>query len=143
MLSKQVAYAIRCLLYLAEQDGPVLIKDISKATNMPHPYLAKIVNTLSRNRYVQSQRGIGGGITLAKKPESITICDVCIAFNEPLLQDNCFLGMPECSAQTNCPLHSFWSQEKKRIRKYLEKNTISTIVKENQKLLKKLNVNGK
>lgn len=133
MLSKQVGYAIRCLIYLAEQDEPVLIKDISEATDMPHPFLAKIINSLSRKGFVKSQRGIGGGITLAKKPETITICDVCIALDDPLIHDKCIIGMPECSAQTNCPFHSFWSEEKIRIKQYLENNTISTVVTENLK----------
>lgn len=141
MFSKQVGYAIRCLVYLAERDEPALIKDISEATNMPRPFLAKIVNTLARKGFLKSQRGIGGGITLAKKPESISICDVCIAFDDPLLQSKCLIGMPECSSQTNCPFHSFWSKQKDTIAKYLQKNTIAAFAAINRKTREELKVN--
>lgn len=142
MFSKQVAYAIRCLVYLAERNEPVLIKDISEATDMPHPFLAKIVNTLSRKGFVESQRGIGGGITLAKKPESISICDICIALDDPLLQSKCLIAMPGCgSGTTSCPFHPFWSKEKERIANYLKKNTISTFAARNRKNRKKLKIN--
>ncbi len=75
MFSKQVAYAIRCLVYLSQQKEPVLIRDIAEATKMPGPYLAKIINILTRKGILHSQRGIGGGISLLKNPESISIHD--------------------------------------------------------------------
>lgn len=142
MFSKQVAYAIRCLVYLAERNEPALIKDISEATDMPHPFLAKIVNTLSKKGFVESQRGIGGGITLAMKPEAITIHDICIALDDPLLQSKCLIGLPGCGSGTNhCPFHPFWSKEKERIAIYLKKNTITTIAARDRKSRKKLKVN--
>lgn len=127
MFSNQVGYAIRCLVYLAERDTPALIKDISEAENMPYPFLSKIVNILAKKGFVTSQRGIGGGITLAKKPQNISIYNICLALDEPLLQLKCLIGMPECSARTNCSFHSFWAEEKERILNHLKQNTISQV----------------
>jgi Rrf2 family protein len=133
MFSKKVAYAVRCLVYLAEINESVLIRDISEATDIPHPYLAKIVNDLTRKGFVKSQRGIGGGIALAKNPESISICEVCIAFDDPFLKQQCIIGMPDCSSETGCVFHPFWSKEKERITNFLSVNTIDKIAKARRK----------
>ncbi len=133
MFSKKVAYAIRCLVYLAERDEPVLIREISEVTGIPHPYLAKIVNELTRKNFVTSQRGIGGGITLAKNSELITLCEICIAFDDPFLQQRCLVGMPDCSDETGCVFHPFWSKQKEKITKFLSANTIDKIAKARRK----------
>jgi len=113
MFSKKVAYAIRCLVYLAERDEPVLIREISEVTGIPHPYLAKIVNELTRKNFITSQRGIGGGIALAKK--------------------QCIVGMPDCSDETGCVFHPFWSKQKEKITNFLSANTIDKIAKARRK----------
>ncbi len=133
MFSKKVAYAVRCLVYLAEINEHVLIRDISEATDIPHPFLAKIVNDLTRKGFVKSQRGIGGGIALAKNPESISICEICIAFDDPFLKQQCIIGMPGCSDETACVFHQFWSKEKEKIINFLSSNTIDKIAKARKK----------
>lgn len=133
MFSKKVAYAIRCLVYLAERGEPALIREISEATEIPHPYLAKIVNDLTRKNFVKSQRGIGGGITLVKPPDSISVFELCVAFDDPFLKQECLIGMPNCSDETGCVFHEFWSKEKEKITNFLSMNTIEKIVKERMK----------
>ena len=133
MFNKKVAYAVRCLVYLAQRNDPVLIREISKTTEIPHPYLAKIVNDLTRKGLVKSQRGIGGGITLAKNPQSISVYDICVAFDDPLLKQECLLGMPNCSDETACEFHPFWSKEKEKIINFLSGNTIDKIAKARKK----------
>ncbi len=139
MFSKQVAYAIRCLVYLSQQKEPVLIRDIAEATKMPGPYLAKIINILTRKGILHSQRGIGGGISLLENPESISICDVCIMFDDPLLDSDCVFGLPDCSAENACALHGFWSKQKENIINFLRINTISTLAKTDRSAKKQLN----
>lgn len=126
MLSKTVSYAIRALLYLVEMEGkPVHVREISEATNIPTPFLSKIVNTLARKGFVSTQRGIGGGITLARSAESVSMCEICLAFEEPLLTTECLLGLPVCSDQTGCPFHPFWSKQKKEQIKFLRSLTLA------------------
>ncbi len=138
MFSKKVAYAIRCLVYLSNQNDPVLIREISDETGMPRPFLAKIVNTLTRKGFLHSQRGVGGGISLSRKPELISICDVCIALDDPLLDDQCIVGLPDCSAENACALHGFWSKQKQAIIEFLTINTIATLAVTNKKAKKDL-----
>ncbi len=138
MFSNKVAYAIRCLVYLSSRSEPVLIRNISDDTGMPRPFLAKIINTLTRKGFLHSQRGIGGGISLLKKPDQISICDICIALDDPLLDDRCIVGLPDCSAENACAFHAFWSKQKEKIIKFLSKNTIATLAMTNKRAKKDL-----
>ena len=50
---------------------------------MPPAYLAKILQSLRSGEIVNLQRGVGGGVSLAKTPEELTILDVVNAV-EPI-----------------------------------------------------------
>ncbi len=129
MLSKSVGYAIRALAYLAEKDKPILVREISTATNIPYAFLAKIINTLGRKQIVITQRGIGGGISLAQKPESVSLSELCMALDDPLFRKECVLGMSECPNETGgCPIHEFWSKQRDKEIEFLRKTTLASIV---------------
>ena len=128
MLSQTVGYAIRALAYLARmKDRPVLVREISEATNIPYAFLAKIINTLGRRQFVVTQRGIRGGISLARKPESVSLYELCVALDDPLSKRRCILGMPACSDENSCPAHRFWAKHRKEEIKFLSKTTLADI----------------
>ena len=67
MFSQTVEYALRAVVYLADQAPEARTTDqISEATQVPKPYLSKVLQNLGRSDIVRSQRGIGGGVTLVK-----------------------------------------------------------------------------
>lgn len=69
-------YALRSLIYLAviPKDGELAnIDDIAHAYNISKGHLSKIIHQLGKLGYIQSVRGKGGGICLAKDPSKINI----------------------------------------------------------------------
>lgn len=105
MFSQTVEYALRAVVHLADKSpSPRTTDQIAEATRVPKAYLSKVLQGLSRAGLVKSQRGIGGGITLTKTPEALTILEVVEAV-EPLGRiTTCPLGLS--SHGTNlCPLH--------------------------------------
>jgi Rrf2 family protein len=128
LLSQTVGYAIRALTYLARRKGKsVLVREISEATNIPQAFLAKIINTLGRKQFVATQRGIRGGISLVREPESVSLYEICEALDDPILKSRCILGMIECSNENGCPVHHFWAQQQKEEIKFLHKTTLADI----------------
>ena len=76
-ITRAAEYAIRGVLYLCMQPkGSVcLLSDISEKQDIPPSFLSKIFQNLARAGFVSSFRGTGGGFTLLKDPEEITLLD--------------------------------------------------------------------
>lgn len=105
MFSNTVEYALRAIVYLAyEAPEARTTAQISIATKIPKDYLAKILQGLAKKNIVVTQRGIGGGVALAKPPEELTILDVVNAV-EPIERiKSCPLGLAAHGVRL-CPLH--------------------------------------
>ena len=73
MFSQKVEYALRAVAYLASKPGGArTVEQIAKGTKVPPAYLAKVIQELVHAGIARSQRGIGGGITLAKPADELT-----------------------------------------------------------------------
>jgi Rrf2 family protein len=105
MFSQTVEYALRAVVHLAaEAPAPRTTEQIAEVTRVPKAYLSKVLQGLSRAGVVQSQRGIGGGMTLTKDPADLTILEVVNAV-EPLGRiRECPLGLAAHGVRL-CPLH--------------------------------------
>ncbi len=105
MLSQTVEYALRAVVYLASVSPDAqTTNEIGKATQVPLAYLSKVLQGLRQEGILKSQRGVGGGISLVRTPEELTILDVVNAV-EPLGRiTTCPLGLAAHGAHL-CPLH--------------------------------------
>ena len=85
-------YTLRVLLYLAaKEEGLTSIKEISDAYNISNNHLVKVVHNLAKMEIIQTFRGRGGGIALAKEPEELVIGKL-IRSTENLALLECFPG---------------------------------------------------
>ena len=76
MLTQTVEYALRALVALAAHPGqPQSNRQLAEVTKVPGPYLSKVLQTLTREGLVETQRGIRGGFSLARSAKQITILD--------------------------------------------------------------------
>ena len=91
MLAQRTRYALRSLLYLAEeQDGaPVQLARIAQTQRVPPKYLELIMLDLKRAGLVQSTRGPKGGYRLARTPEEISFGDVVRVMEGPIALVSC------------------------------------------------------
>ena len=58
MISQTAEYALRAIVFLADQAEPRTTQQIAAATRVPPSYLSKVMQALSRARVVHSQRGL-------------------------------------------------------------------------------------
>ncbi len=87
MFSRTVEYALRAVIHLAhESPNPRTTAQIAEATRVPKDYLVKVLQGLAEKGVVKTQRGVGGGVSLARTPEELTILDVVNAV-EPVGAD--------------------------------------------------------
>lgn len=104
MLSQSVEYALRAAVCLAAGEGPQATTDVAKRTRVPPAYLAKVLQGLTRAGIVRSQRGIGGGVSLARPPAGLTLLEVVNAVDPIRRIETCPLGLPTHGMRL-CPLH--------------------------------------
>ena len=77
MFSQTVEYSLRAIVHLAKQpDVLQTTAQIAKATQVPAPYLSKVLQTLARDGLVTVKRGVSGGFLLGKSPDKLTIYEV-------------------------------------------------------------------
>lgn len=104
-------HALRALIYLAERDapGPVLVREIAVAADVPQPSLAKILHSLRGRGLVRSTKGPGGGYQLARPGDQMRVVEVIEAVDGRVELDQvCVLGLDTCSDQASCALHDVW-----------------------------------
>ncbi|MCB0554499.1 MAG: Rrf2 family transcriptional regulator [Phaeodactylibacter sp.] len=109
MFSKSCKYAIRAVLYLAANASEAQkagVKEIADALDVPKHFLAKILQDLSRHNLISSAKGPSGGFFLSEKNRRATLRSVVESIDGPDIFTSCILGLPVCSSENPCPLHS-------------------------------------
>lgn len=105
MISQTLEYALRGIVAIAQQNGkPCTAKRISEMTEIPLPYLSKLMQGLVKASIVQSQRGLHGGFVLTRTPAELTIWDVVEVVDPIQRIERCPLKI-RSHGTTLCPLH--------------------------------------
>lgn len=106
MFSQTTEYALRAMSFLsAKSPDSVNTGQIAAATEVPPAYLAKVLQSLRKAGIVRSQRGRGGGISLARQPEDLTILEVVNAVDPIRRIRKCPIGLAAHGVKL-CPMHS-------------------------------------
>lgn len=76
---------LHLLLHLAQRDGPVTSEDLAKAMDTNPVVIRRIMAGLRDKKYVRSEKGHGGGWTLACDLTKVTLRDIYRALGSPAL----------------------------------------------------------
>jgi Rrf2 family protein len=88
-ISSTVEWAIHCCTLLGglPKEINLTAKDLAEFHGVPHPYLAKALQTLSTDGILKTVSGPKGGYQLGKKPDKISLLDIVISIEG---SDPCF-----------------------------------------------------
>jgi Rrf2 family transcriptional regulator, iron-sulfur cluster assembly transcription factor len=123
-------YAVRAMIHLASVPPGELaqISDISARWDIPENFLRKIIPSLTRSGMIASRRGNGGGVSLAKPAESITLLDVIEAVEGPMYLNKCLIGPEFCNRTAWCVVHCVWSDAQDTLKGILRSKSIAELV---------------
>ena len=76
-LTRHTDYALRVLIHLAvTPTGRATIPEVADTYVLSRNHLMKVVHHLGQGGFITTQRGRGGGFTLARSPDLISLGDV-------------------------------------------------------------------
>ena len=135
-ITRAAEYAIRGVLDLCSQpEGSVcLLSEISERQQIPPSFLSKIFQNLSKAGMVNSFRGTGGGFSLTRAPQEITILDVLEAIEGQISLNVCMTNGYVCDRQPTCPVHPIWREAQGYLLELLKKHTFAELAETGRKL---------
>lgn len=108
MLSKSTEYAIRALVFIQlrnwEQKRPG-VGEVAQEIEAPEAYTAKILQTLTKNKLLDSMKGRGGGFFFSDNQSNLTLYDVIHVVEGDACFHKCGFGLKQCNNDNPCPLH--------------------------------------
>lgn len=132
MFSKSCKYALRAVLYLAihsSVEQKLGVREIAEALSVPGPFLAKILQQLSRNNLIASVKGPSGGFYLSDSNRRTSLRKVVECMDGPEVFSSCILGLPVCSSANPCPLHTQAFIYREGLLKLVEQQTIEEVAR--------------
>lgn len=131
MLSATAQYAIRALSCLATRGQEAILgRDLAEQTGVPASYLSKILLDLNRAGLVEATRGTGGGYRLARSPEQIFLMEVVDPVDKVSRLSDCIMGLPECSEEDSCAVHSWWKRVRDDYLEMLRQTSLAEVIGE-------------
>ena len=105
-LTLHTDYALRLLMHLAlAPERRVTISDVAEAFAISRNHLVKVAHELGKAGFVETVRGRGGGLRLARPAAEIAIGDVVRAMEEDFRIVECFdRGASTCCIAPACRL---------------------------------------
>ncbi len=142
MFSQTVEYALRAMVHLArEAPASCTTEQIAQAMQVPKAYLSKVLQALVRAGLVNSQRGLGGGMTLSREACELNLFEAVQAVDPIQRIRACPLGLAEHAEQL-CPLHRRLDEALASVEKAFRATTLDQLLEPDASGYNKIAVAG-
>lgn len=135
MISNSSKYGIRAVVYIAgktRNNENIGIRQISGDLDLPMPFLAKILQTLARQKILLSYKGPHGGFALARDASDILLIDVVEAIDGRDVFSRCILHNENCKSadftKSPCTLHGDYVVLRQKIKTLFKERSILDLV---------------
>lgn len=133
MITRETDYSMRLVLALAarHKTGVESVSSAEVASEMAIPYrfLRKLVKRLVAGGIIESRRGKGGGVALARSASDITLFDILMATGPKGVElSHCVAEPGSCQRSALCRLHREFKGLQKEVDKRLTAVRISNLV---------------
>jgi len=132
-LTTKGRFAVTAMIDLAlrSSNGPVALAAISQRQQISLSYLEQLFGKLRRHELVESTRGPGGGYSLGRKAEEISVADIIVAVDEPIDATGC-AGKENCMGDDSgrCMTHELWANLNAKMIEYLDSISLKKLVED-------------
>lgn len=119
-------YSLRVLMLLgANTDRLVTIGEIARVHGISENHLTKVVHQLGRAGFIQTLRGKGGGMRLARAPHRIALGDVLRQTETDFSLVECFTTDSHCQIEADCQLKPILGEAMAAMLRVLDSYTLA------------------
>lgn len=117
-LSNFADYGVVIMTAAARTDGGlVAASQVSSATGIPVPTVAKLMNHLARAGLLVSHRGVSGGFALSRPSPEISLADIVEAIDGPIALTHCCAeDAARCELHSRCAVRPHWEPVNRAVR---------------------------
>lgn len=130
MFNKETEYALRGLIYIKLQNlknrrpGTV---EVSREIDAPPFFVAKILQRLVRNGFIESLKGKGGGFYFNPEKPDLPLIKLISATEGDKTFSGCAVGLKNCSEDNPCPLHEKYAPIREAINELVSVETVQSL----------------
>jgi Rrf2 family protein len=135
MLSRRAKYAVRALIFLAQNrgKGPIQIRDISEQLSISRKFLEAILLELRNGGILQSRKGKEGGYLLERSPDTITFGKIMRFIDGsfaavPCIRRDGYARCEDCPNETTCVIRHVMKQVRDATAKIVDETTLEQLV---------------
>lgn len=110
---------------LAAEDNPLSANRVAEQTGIPYATVAKLLGHLGRAGLLVSQRGAGGGFSLARPSHEINLADIVEAIDGPIALTHCSQTESACELSIACTVRPHWEPVNRAVRSALSNVTLA------------------
>lgn len=132
MLSNTCKTAIKAVIYLGSRNNMHIkagIKEIAEYINASEHTVGKLLQTLVKQKVINSAKGPTGGFYISKEQLKLPIIRIVAAIDGDGVFKECGLGLSKCSSAHPCPIHDEYKVARKIIEQIFSSNKISDLCK--------------
>lgn len=132
-------YSLRVLMYVSVvPDRLVTIQEIAQGYGISENHLMKVVHGLAQHGFIETVRGRGGGLRLARPASDITVGAVVRAVEDDFALVECFRTDNTCRITPVCRLRGALQDALGAYFEVLDNRTLAELVAKPKALLKEL-----
>jgi len=131
LLTKKSEYALLSLISIAQSEIPLSVDELSINLNIPKQYLAKILQSFTKNNILKSYKGVNGGFSLIVDPSKLTILKISeISEDKAPAVFECSPSLSSCPSQkgSQCNLWPILNKLQNKIDGFLSSLTLKDIM---------------
>ncbi|MFA6770953.1 MAG: Rrf2 family transcriptional regulator [Bacteroidales bacterium] len=134
MFSKACEYAIKATVYIIDQslnNQKTSLKEIANTIDSPEAYTSKILQQLSKENIILSEKGPTGGFSIDKtKAQEIKLSTIVSAIDGDSIYQGCGLGFKQCSENKPCVIHHKFKAIRDGLKEMLENTLLVNLSKD-------------
>jgi len=127
-LTTMTDYALRLLMYVAQHpDRLCTIAEVATAYGISEAHLMKITHQLGLAGYIETVRGKGGGMRLAKPAAEINLGAVVRSVEADFMLVECMATGSNCALTGHCKLTGIFSVALQRFLAHLDRYSLADL----------------